>query len=453
MSPRRILVIGGGASGVILAAHLLREGDPDLKLAFIERDTTIGAGVAYGTHERDHLLNTRVGSMSAFADDPDHFWHWLTASGRAEDVGCSTPFCFVQRRVYREYLASVVSQWTEGIGDGRLKVITSECVDLAAFDGGVSATLADGHSVIADLAVLTTGHAVPRTEPGSLYSSPWLSREELAIEPEASVAIVGTGLSMIDNVALLRTQGHRGSIIAISRRGLLPRVHKQARPFKLDAADVPFGTSLTFLLRWLRRTIRWVEAEGGDWRDVVDALRPHTQGLWQALPESAKRRFLRHGRTIWEVHRHRVAPQADRSLRQALDEGQLTILPGRIGDVVLEDGRIAISLRRRGGEPARLTVDHLIDCTGILREPTSGETRLVERMIARGAARMDSLGFGIDVDRECALIGKDGMVSRRLYAAGPVTRARFSEVTAIPDIRTQCAALAKTLIARTSSLV
>ena len=445
MNPERILIIGGGASGVILAAHLLRDSNARFEVDIVERRSAIGAGVAYGTDEPDHLLNTRTSGMSAYADDPEHFWRWLKESGHAERLGCADPFCFVPRTIYRAYLADLVAPWSVATGDGRLRVIETECVDLVAFKGGVSAELADGRSEVAAAAVLATGHAVPDHDPDALYTSAWCSREELAVAPTDAVVILGTGLSMVDNVALLRAGGHRGAITAISRRGLLPQVHAPSKPLKLDPADVPFGTNIPFFLRWMRRTVRWVEAEGGNWRDVVDALRPHTQTLWQSLSEETKRRFLRHARTYWETHRHRLAPQADRGLRAALDAGQLRIVAGRIEDAVREHGRITLQIRRRGGDREVIIANKLIDCTGILRDPSSGTGSVLGRMIGRGAARLDPLAIGIDVDGTCAILGQDGDSSQRLYAVGPVTRARFWEVTAIPDIRVQCAALARTL--------
>ena len=41
-----------------------------------------------------------------------------------------------------------------------------------------------------------------------------------------------------------------------------------------------------------------------------------------------------------------------------------------------------------------------------------------------------------------ALVGTDGRVSDGLFAIGPLTRGRFWEVTAVPDIRVQAASLA-----------
>lgn len=61
--------------------------------------------------------------------------------------------------------------------------------------------------------------------------------------------------------------------------------------------------------------------QGGDWRSVIDGLRPYTQRLWHELPRSSKRRFLEHARAWWDVHRHRMAPEVEARITQALDSG------------------------------------------------------------------------------------------------------------------------------------
>ena len=254
---------------------------------------------------------------------------------------------------------------------------------------------------------------------------------------------------MVDNVAQLRRSGHRGRITAVSRRGLLPHVHtRHATPFLLDAADIPFGTSPTYLLRWLRQAAEWHAGRGGDWRDLIDAVRPHTQALWQSMSLEARARFLRHVRTFWEVHRHRMAPQAAKALQQAMDDGQLSIVAARVVDWQTEAGRTRLTVRRRGGEEMAIDVRRVIDCTGILRNPMSGGNTLAAELVRTGLARVDPLRIGIETDRTGAVLDAEGRASSRLFGVGPVTRALFWEVTAIPDIRVQCAALAATLTER-----
>ncbi|SEQ93370.1 Uncharacterized NAD(P)/FAD-binding protein YdhS [Faunimonas pinastri] len=448
MSASRIIIIGGGASGVLLAAQLLRTSGDRLKIALIERRGGIGRGIAYNTEEPDHILNTRVGSMSAYADDPEHFWRWIQASEAAKPFCVADTFCFVPRKLYRRYLEELVEPWLKHGGDGRLEIIHGECVDVTETDGGVAATLASGESHMGHIAVLATGHHVPSFSSGNALLHAWVSPEEAGIQEEAAVLILGTGLSMIDCAIQLINSGHRGPITALSRRGLLPLPHKRSQPIRIDPADIPFGTDPAYLLHWFRETVRWATERGGDWRDVVDGIRPYTRQIWQSLSPGGKQRFLRHARTFWEIHRHRLPPESDLRVRLALQSGRLEILAGRFlgmeqqGAGPQEGGSLTVRFRRRGSRAVESrSVNHVIDCTGILRDPADHGDALITSLLARGIARRDPLGIGIEVDGRCAVIDRQGTSRRRIFAVGPVTRAQFWEVTSIPDIRNQCAAL------------
>jgi uncharacterized NAD(P)/FAD-binding protein YdhS len=62
-------------------------------------------------------------------------------------------------------------------------------------------------------------------------------------------------------------------------------------------------------------------------------------------------------------------------------------------------------------------------------------------------ARPDALRIGLDVTDACSLVHASGEVATRIFAIGPLSRARFWEIVAIPDIRVQCAELAAQLAA------
>ena len=68
---------------------------------------------------------------------------------------------------------------------------------------------------------------------------------------------------------------------------------------------------------------------------------------------------------------------------------------------------------------------------------------LVKALLTRGLARPDPLRLGLDVTLDGALIGEDGRASDRLFALGPVSRPPFWEMTAVPELRSQCARAAR----------
>jgi uncharacterized NAD(P)/FAD-binding protein YdhS len=94
---------------------------------------------------------------------------------------------------------------------------------------------------------------------------------------------------------------------------------------------------------------------------------------------------------------------------------------------------------------AQRRLDAIVDCRGIGAMPLKVINPALCSLAEHGLARLDPLGIGIDVTSDCAVIDQLGTASERLFAVGPLTRAAFWEIVAIPDIRNQCPALATRL--------
>jgi uncharacterized NAD(P)/FAD-binding protein YdhS len=437
---RRVMIIGGGASGVLLAAHLLRNPRTRLLVTLVEQRAELGAGVAYSTRHPDHLLNVRAANMSAFADDVEHFARWLRdhAQWSARDV--SEPTCFAPRHLYRDYLASVLAPH---FAEGRLRRVRAEAVGIEEDGNEVRVHFRHGSSRTADQVVLATGNEGPSLPPALWRYDGWRSAETPPISPDAPVVMVGTGLTMADWVLTLLHGGHRGPITAISRHGLMPLAHRAAAPRVLDAFDVPFGASLVETLRWLRRLVRKTEGEGGNWRSVIDGLRPHTQRLWQQFSLEDRRRFLRHARAWWDQHRHRIAPDAAEHLSSARARGQLRVVAGKVERFEDREPGVNAVVKRRGVDVREwIYAEAVFECRGRGNDVGRSENAVVRSLLARGQARPDPLRLGLDVTHDCEIVDAHGRASARLFAVGPVTSGVFWEITAVPDIRVQVARLA-----------
>jgi len=440
---RSIVIVGGGASGVILALHLLKSPLPDLRVTIVEKRQSFGRGLAYSTQLRDHLLNVRAEGMSADADDPEHFRRWLAKRGLGGPN--ETPY-YAPRRIYGDYLEELITA-LEKAEPVRLRLVRSEALSVTPTANGVEVLLANGASLVAHAAVLAVGHD-ERPAPPQRFALRMASEEDTPVDPSVRVLILGTGLSMVDAWLNLEARGHRGAVIAVSRRGLLPWPHRPGRPIRLDSADIPLGTELSYFVDWFRSLVRETKRSGGDWRDVVDGLRPFNQRIWQSWPASAKRRFLNHTKAWWDIHRHRMAPDVHVRVTEALRAGRLTVLAARVVNVRQYEGGLEIEVQHRQSRTIEvLRVARVYDCTGIVKNVEDGSIGIVRSSIERGLARADSLKLGLDVTPECAVIDRDGAVSDKLFAIGPLTRGTFFEIDAIPDIRVQCKALAQRLAA------
>lgn len=435
---RSIVIIGGGASGVLLAAHLLRH-PSDLRVTLIEQRQDLGRGVAYSAHQQDHVLNVPAGNMGAFADEPDHFWTWLRQRNL---VPGDDRFVFMPRRIYGQYLADVV---TEAARTGGLTILNETVTDVRRAGAGVEVILANGASVAGHHAVLAVGHETNPARARGIAVRVG-SAEDTPLDPDAPVMILGSGLSMIDAWLTLAQVKHRGPITVVSRHGLLPKRHVQVPRIELAAADVPFGTELHYFQRWFRDTVRETVARGGNWRSAVDALRPFNQRIWQNWSIESRRRFLRHVRPFWNIHRHRLPPDLHHRMVSAIAIGQVVLRAGQVVGLERADGGVRASIRPKARPTVEtIEVARVYDCGGVTVDVEQSSNPVIRNLVARGAARPDELHIGLDVTTAGHVLDADGIPSEHLLAIGPLTRGTFFEIEAIPDIRVQAAEMAALL--------
>jgi uncharacterized NAD(P)/FAD-binding protein YdhS len=263
-----------------------------------------------------------------------------------------------------------------------------------------------------------------------------------------SVVIVGTGLTMID-LAVAVTSARPGTVVhAVSRHGLLPRVHycntaAPPAPLWLPALSRPDGPVRLAELMWQVRQA--VTGRPDSWPAVLDALRPQIPDLWQRLPTPDKQAFLRHVARYWEVHRHLMPPATAARITTLRLTGQLFVHRGRVLGARPHQGRVSVVTGEADGT-RELTADWLVNGTGGTADITAAASPLLRELFASGLARPDSLRLGIDADRDAAVLSSGGQPSPFLYAIGPPLRGLRYETTAIPEIRDQASALAERVI-------
>jgi len=413
----RIAVVGAGFSGLLTAIHLLRL-DPAVRVALIERRRVFGPGVAYDTGNPEHLLNVRLDRMSAFPDRPDHLADWLAEqpAWRAQDG-------FITRGVYGDYLKALLDQALDG-APGRLDLIQGEVDAARSVDAGWRLTTDDGREIAADALVLALGNLEPASPPGAPVGARHGRR-------------VAAGLTMIDVALSLRRPGRR--MVALSRHGLLPRAHMLATP---APSDVVFAGGPAAVLRQVRQASR-----DQDWRGVIDHLRLSARDLWRGWTEAERRRFLRHVRPLWDVHRHRLSPGVAREAASMLASGDLTVLAGKLAETLPGDP-IEVAWRPRGRRRAiRERFDLVVNCTGPLGAIGQSREPLIVDLLAAGHILPDPLGLGVLTDDTGRLGHASGAATPPLYGIGPLTRGAFWEITAVPDLRIQAQDLARRILA------
>jgi len=446
----RVLVIGGGLSGAAVAHALLARADRPLLVTVIGRSPT-GEGAAYGSPHPLHLLNVRSRGMSLIDGDDAHFVRWLSSRDGAD----ADPDGFVPRRLYADYvrdtLAAAEGSAREGV---HLERVSGSAVDLELLAEGVRALLEGGDARIADRAVLALGHPPPNHPVAGnlpLYDSPsyvrdpWSAGALAGLDLDATLLVIGTNLTMFDLAIALDARGHRGAIHAISRHGLLSLAHGPA-----PAPGVPWkGTDPPRSARAALRALRGqARVEPAAWRGVVDWIRAQTPTLWSSWPDAERRRFLRHARPYWDVHRHRAAPEIRDRIDRMRADGRLRVDAARLTSLELRGDGVVATIAPRGGRATRrLVVTRVINATGPSVDYRTWDDPLVRVLFDRGWIRPGPLGFGLDATTEGAILDRDGRASTTLSTLGPTLRGSLWETTAVPEIRAQAARLATRILA------
>jgi uncharacterized NAD(P)/FAD-binding protein YdhS len=470
-----VVVVGGGCSGTLVTTQLLSQHPSRRLQVVVVEPGVVGRGVAYGTTSVSHLLNSPAGTMSAHCERPEHFVDW--ARERWADARTSS---FLPRQVYGEYLRSVLTEaMATAPRSSSLSRHKGEVVAVNFRPGSRRALvgLADGGHIEADKVILALGNLPPAHPRGALailrdpryVSDPW-ARGALT-NVSGAVLLIGTGLTAIDVALALDDQGRSGPVYAVSRHGLLPRAHLERpegahgyvrehdapvglrapmEPTDLQSPvgspdEAPDALTAREVLSWLRTKAQ----QTGDWRAAVDGIRLYTAGIWSALSEEERMRFLRHLQRYWEVHRHRMAPEVASRIAEMVGCGRLRVHRGAVER--LEAGGEGVRAIVRRSHPAATNafdVAYVVNCTGPQSDVTTAGNRLLDNLLVSGHIRPGSMGLGIDVDPTGAVRDAHGTSNGVLWAIGPLCRGVLWETTAVPEIRAQAARIAALVTGR-----
>jgi uncharacterized NAD(P)/FAD-binding protein YdhS len=432
VEPTRVLIVGGGAAGVITAAHLLRAADDHhpVDVRIVESGDRMGPGLAYRTKHPRHTLNNFAGRLSAIDGEPDHLLRWCADRGHDAD-----PTSFLPRELYGRYLSDVLDSTAVPPGS-ILRRNRGVVTDVREEATGLAVQLSCGWTVQTDRVVLALGNPPPRRQPGfeawgdRYLADPWADDLQEAVGSSHEVLLLGTGLTMVDVVAMLHESSPGTRFTAVSRSGLLPQAHKR-RSSRLHDIFHPGTHSVDDLLQSVQTRIEELEDVGGDWRDVIDSVRACANELWRGFSREDQDRFVTNMARRWEIARHRMSPD----------------MAAYIG-LLQESGKLRVA---KVGELDVSRFDRVVNCTGPAPIPTPGWSALVDTLLERGTVRTHRLGLGLDMRASGRVVGADGTTGPHIYAVGAARRGVEWEVAAIPDLRNQAAELAAHLVGNRAS--
>jgi hydroxyacylglutathione hydrolase len=436
---KTIAIIGGGVSGALTAYHLIRRG-AQAQVMLIDPHTDLGLGLAYSTPSYRHLLNVPAGKISALPDQPNHFLDWLHRNYDAS----MTEADFAPRAAFGRYIQSLLKTVPN------LEHRQAAVLDCHVAGEQATLDLGDGTKIVTDAVVLATGNFDPAplrgvaeetVSNGTYCHSAWKQSTYANLSPDATVALIGSGLTAVDVVLRLRELGHQGQILAITRGGAFPNRHASYESLQEPAVTGAAPARARELLHAVHQAIK----AGGDWRAVIDSLRGRTNELWTSLSLVEQRRFHRHVQRRWDLVRHRMAPGNADQIEAELEAGTLILHRASLQAVVGSGDAARVQFQTNQGEVKEVTAARVINCTGPDMNYRRVGSSLLNSLFAQGLIVAGPHGSGLWTGESGGLRDQNGNFSSALFYVGPGRQGTLIESIAVPELRQQAADLAELL--------
>lgn len=482
MQSTNITIIGGGACGISLFIELflqlrIANSHHKVSITIIEENKEVGKGLAFGTKQPGHILNTQADLMGIHFAEPAHFSEWLkkhdsTVGGEVVD-NQGEDQAFTTRRLYGDYLKEQFDHYFELAKKQGMAVdlINESAIDIEKEGDGFKIQLSEGNSKSTDFVVLAAGTPVANkyeelNDKKNYFDSPWPSSKILDNVPrKENVGILGSSLSAIDALMTLADNDHQGQITFYSLDGLMPRVqvekpepytcafltvsnlHKIQRE-KLRSPSV-FEVFRLFMkeaesyagekIDWkktgregirastlLKADIKISENGGDALMNIPYALRYESSQMWKLLDEAGKLTFKKWLGSYWAVNRHCMPIVNAKRIEKLFDGGQLQVIPN-LKDVVFDetDETFVLTCKKKTTKEK-----YLINATG----PASGvkdmKSDLIQNLAKRNLIEPEKAG-GIKINTQTMQIINEGKSCPNFYALGHLANGLLLDVNAV----------------------
>ncbi|QRR00677.1 FAD/NAD(P)-binding protein [Dyadobacter sandarakinus] len=483
MSLTNIAIIGGGACGISAYIELflqlrIASRHQEVGITIIEENEEVGKGLAFGTKEPGHILNTQADLMGIHFSEPEHFSEWLIRHeqrvGHEVVDNQGRDEAFTTRRLYGDYLKEQFDHYfalakEEGM---QVDVIHARALSITKSGEQFEIRLSDNRKHQCDFVVLAPGTPVADNYPElndkeNYFGSPWPSDPILAkIPKEADVAVLGSSLSAIDALMTLADNGYTGKIRCYALDGLMPRVQpdKQAvveRNFitlknlheiqrsklRNPTAKEVFRLFIQEAENYAGGKIDWkavsredksaqerldediaIARDGGDALiNIPYSLRYDSSEMWKWLDADEKQKFKKWLGRFWAINRHCMPLYNAERVAGLFHDNRLEVF-SHLEDVQYDDDQEGFCMKYGKGEEA--FEKYLINATGPASSVKTMKSELMQSLAADGLVEADPVG-GIKVNTETMQVITDNQVNPHFYAIGHITNGVLLDVNAV----------------------
>ena len=450
-----MIIVGCGAAATLLLAELASTISCPLDIYLIDDNPAAPVGLAYAVNHPAFVLNVAAKRMGAYVSTPDHFYqwllnepeHWRNLHPEFSEVHFE-PDDFVPRMIYAEYLRKIFARSIALLEQKNVCVIQlkEQVIDVLPVANEIDTRVCVStlqQKILADVTVFATGNNPARqivVAGDGCFSSPYTA--EFLHQDWSSlkdVAVIGSGLSMIDLVQFISSQGFTGNFHIFSRHGLLPLPHSETHPMAAAPLFDPdrVGNTAIPVLRALRFYVESNLAAGLEWQESINKIRPHVSSLWARLPINEQRRLAK-VLPWWNIHRHRIPPKVYANLQKLREQKRLHITNGCVNAIERINGGFQLRLTQSVAVEKVLPIraDKVVICSGYApgfnRVKNLGGNLLAPDDYLRHSLVESNTTFRIST-------------THNIFALGPALSGLLFESTALHETRQQANKIAATV--------
>jgi len=478
-----INVIGGGSTGISFLAQLIRKiknnsNKQIFEINIFESTSSLGVGLAYNTESHALLLNSPTEMFSIYAEDSKHFLVWLNQfpekwRSQFPEIKEINEYSFLPRKLGGLYLKDIVEQTKKMAESHHIKVCSfqDEVINLIENNSSTSIITASGKKYESDYIILCTGNV--QTEKfkefencSNYFNSPYLREENRIksdIESSSSVLVLGTRLSAIDAVMLLKENGHKGNITMASREGVLPAVKTELKKYNLkyfNSKNIKnqliknnFNIKLDHLLELIQQEASHIYGFPVSQEDILNYPKnPHRslkidlhkarrkKVLWEKIPVSffhlieeywknfsmEEKIDLLNNLSIMQRYTSSFPISNAEKLLSLLNSGQLKI-KRKINKLTYnKKEKIFFSLfeNENGNESYLESFHYVINATGNGKDLRNSNSPFYTNLMISNGLQFNAFG-GLEVSNKNLLVSTKQSFSAKIYAAGPPTFGSF----------------------------
>jgi uncharacterized NAD(P)/FAD-binding protein YdhS len=421
-------IVGGGFSGAIAAYRLIGTLPAGSEIVIYEPNKDLGRGVAYAEGPDHFLLNVPARQQSPRSEDPEGFLQWLLKQhGDALRFQQADGAYYVPRSWFGTYMREFLADRAASRRDVPLRHVKTPILELRS-DGAKPIGVTREGARTFDAIILALGNAPPRPLPvrggpaPQVIQSAWDLNQMPQLACDTCVVIVGTGLTMVDAIAELAARGHKGPIVSVSRHGLFHQRCGGHNPEFIPPGE-PIERTTLALMRQIRRWCALSEQAHRDWRPALDYIRINAPKFWRGLSPAEQRRFTRHVRPYWNIHRYQAPSHGHSLVLELLATKQLVLLKGSATEI--SGGGLVVT-----GPKTRQTIpcDLVINAMGPDLSHRTNHAQLAHLLTPLGLDVDLAIVEGLDIDDSGEVLGVHAPLQGRVWALGTIARRRFGEL-------------------------